>query len=473
MRVRLSQNAILVLMAAALAPMATAQPVAQSAPALSPVVDKLIGFEIGAPTGWSVDRTAFFGPAGSRGLLRGASPDGLNTFQVLVFSPSADVPFAAWAEYFARQLATISGIRDVRVEPLTHAGREAAFVEAPAVLGADHTRTLFFCLRLDAELIWVLSYAEVLGRSSEDATARAATALEVPPLVRRMIDSLRVFYDAGVAREFEEGLERGREYLRRFQLADDIRELRIDESPRSYVIRVGGKAVGYLTRRFARATEPLDRARAGAQPREGLRVYERTWQFAADGAAVYSRVELFSRLDGNTDLYEFNTTHVPAASMPDGKPFSLRDQCVREGDALFSSVTSTVVNELPTPREPVRVDDAYLGLSWVRVLPALLGVEPRALIAFHIYDPSTRTLVPHSVKVVGERTLPGSTEPAVVYETREGAVPSVTVVYTDRAGHMLRLECGELLVERAAEEEIERLFRAQRDAALKAAGIGG
>lgn len=436
-----------------------------------PLVDKQFGFDLNVPAGWSYDRSAFFGPGGARGVLRGATPDGRNTLQVLIFEDEQS-DFAAWTEFFGRQLAAISGIEAVRVEPLPQAPRPTAIVDAPAVVGAERTRTLYYCTRFDEDRIWVLAYSAVVGRRlpGEGAAGPTDGPLEVPPLLRVMTDSLRVRYDPQVAAEVQAALKRGRAYLERFQLQNDIRELRVDEKPRVYLIRISGKPTGYLSRRFLQDVEPIEKAAHGARPREGLRVRERWWQFSENGGAQYTRVELFSRIDGHTDLYEFNETIIPSPGDADAKTIRVRDQCVREADALFSSVTTSEDRDLPDPREPIRLDDAYLGLAWVRVLPGLIGTEAGDALAFTIYDDATRALVTHSIRPLGMRPLPGGGRTAAAYELREGVLPEAAMLYTDEFGHMLRLEAGEMLVELADEATIEGLFRAKRDEALRRSG---
>lgn len=437
---------------------------------LVPFVDKLVGFELGIPAGWNYDRAGFFGPGGSRGVLRGVAPDGLTTLQVLIFRQPEGGDFSQWTEYFGRQLAMISGIERVRIEPQPSAERPAAILEAPATLGAQRTRTLYYCVRFDERTVWVLAYATITGRGSASeaqVAADAAGALETPELFRAMHGSLRLLYDASAAQEMAEALERGRAYLARRQLQEDIRALRLDEKQRTYLLKVRGEALGYLTRRFARGSEPLEHPSPAAQPREGLRVYERIWQFEPGGGAQFTRIELFSRQDGNTDLLEFNGTRVPGPGEAATGPLATRDQVVREGDALFSSFVTSRDEGLPDPREPIKLDDTYLGLAWARALPALLGSQPAAMYAFTIYDSASRTLLTYGIRPLGRRPLPGRNQSVPAYETREGNVPDAALLYTDEYGHMLRLESGELVLELTDEATIERLFRQKRDEALR------
>jgi hypothetical protein len=437
-----------------------------------PLVDKSIGFELQAPLGWNYDRTGFFGPGGSSGVLRGAAPDGQATIQVLVFRDESAADFDAWVEYFGRQLAAVTGVRQVRIEPQRAAARPTAIVDAPATIGADRVRTLYHCTRIDSDTVWVLSYSTVVGRGGtlgSDAEPDATAPLELPPGFRQMTSALRVLYEPAVGAQVREALERGRDYINRYQLQEDIREVRIDERSRIYLIRVAGRPVGYLTRQFRRDTEPLEAARGTARPREGLRVQERIWQFADDGAARFARIDLFSRLDGNTDLFEFHETRYPAAGATGVRPVLTHDKCVREGDALFSSYVTSLDSVLPDPRPPIKLDASYLGLAWARALPALLGDGDRPAIAFSIYDSEMRALLPYTIRPLGRRSLPGGGTEALAFETREGILPSTSALYTDEQGHMLRLESGELVIELTDETAVEAQFRAKRDEVLRRA----
>lgn len=473
MRPRRKPLLLPVLLLAACGRPAAAQPASAPAPGgFVPLIDKSIGFDLQAPLGWNYDRTGFFGPGGSSGVLRGASPDGQATLQVLVFRDESAADFDAWVEYFGRQLAAVTGVRQVRIEPQRAAARPTAVVDAPATIGADRVRTLYHCTRIDSDTVWVLSYSAVVGRGgtlSAPPDPDTAAPLELPPAFQQMTSSLRVLYDPAVAAQVREALERGRAYVNRFQLQEDIREIRIDERSRIYLIRVSGRPVGYLTRQFRRESEPLEAARGAARPREGLRVQERIWQFADDGAARFARVDLFSRLDGNTDLLEFRETRYPAAGAADARPVSTHDKCVREGDALFSSYVTSLDQVLPDPRPPIKLDASYLGLAWARALPALLGGGEQPAIAFSVYDSEMRALLPYSIRPLGRRPLPGGGAEALAFETREGVLPSTATLHTDEQGHMLRLESGELVIELTDEATVEAQFRAKRDDALQRA----
>ncbi len=458
---------------AALTPPARAQGPQPSATQIRTIryVDKAFGFELQLPADWNNDRTGFFGPGASLGLLRSGSPDGRATLQIFVFRELPSPRFSEWIEFFGDQLARISGTERVgvkKVDPTS--GRPAAYVVVEARLGVERTRTVYYCVQFDADMIWVLAYATALGKTigdrTEEDTAEAARNVDIPADFTRLTSTLRVFYDAELARQMAAGLQRGKDYLARYQLQADIRDLRIDDSIRYYQIHVADKPVGYLTRRFTREREPLQRPGSTSKAKEGLRVQERSHRFADDGTVYFTQIDLFSSRDSETDLYEVSHAQVPPAGAAADEPLAVRDQCVREGDALFSTYTTSRDQGLPEPRRPLKLNATYLGLAWARLLPALLGPEPQPALAFTVYDPETRTLITQTIRPLGETALPGRPDKrAYAFETREGFIEQPAIVYTDQYGNLLRLEAGEFVLTASDQETIEKMFGPRRDAA--------
>jgi hypothetical protein len=449
---------------------------AQDAPAPTtqaatvPYVDEAFGFELRLPAGWNYDRAGFFGPGGSLGLLRGVAPDGRATLQILAFRELLMPSFPEWVEFFSKQLGSISGIEEVRVKGETDAKRPAAYLIAEAQLGFERTRTLYYCVQFDADTIWVFSYAlalsKTLDKGAQDRTPDTPADVQIPEEFTRLTGTLRVFYNPQLAQELAVALQRGRAYLTRYQLQADIGELRIDEAVRYYEIRVGNKPIGYLTCQFTRENEPLQRAGRTPNAKEGLRVRERSYRFADDGTVHISKTDLFSSRDTETDLYELWRVRLPPPDAPDSEPLIMRDQCVRERDALFSTYTTSRDQGLPPPRRPIKLEPTYLGLAWARVLPALLGPQPQPMCAFAVYDPETRTVITHAVRPLGERPLPGeSAQKAYAFETRKGFGEQPALVFTDALGNMLRLEAGELVLRTSNKATIEWEFGRRRDAA--------
>ncbi len=430
-----------------------------------PYVDKAFGFELQVPAGWNYDRTGFFGPGESLGLLRGAAPGGRATLQILVFC-ELDLPsFPDWIDFFCKQLGNISGTKRVRVKGETDSSRPAAYVIAEAQLGIDRTRTLYYCVQFDRDTIWVFSQAAALRQLAGDEDD-AGKEVHIPAEFTRLTKTLRVFYDPRVAQAMAVALKHGKDYLARYQLQDDIRKLQIDESVRYYEIRIAGKPIGYLTRRLTREDEPLRRPGRFSNAKEGLRVRERSYRFADDGTMHFSKIDLFSSRDTETDLYELWQTRIPSADAAGAVVAITRDQCVREGDALFSTYTTSRDEGFPEPRRPLKLDSSYLGLAWARLLPALLGPQQREMHAFTIYDTETRTLITYAIKPLGEKPAAGTTETKVyAFETRAGFVEKPGVVHTDEHGNMLRYEAGKLVLKLSSEAAIEREFGRRRDAA--------
>ena len=438
-------------------------------------VDKTFGFSMRVPGGWTYDRTGFFGPGGSLGVLRGASPDGRSSLQILVFREIKERAFSKWVEYFGQQLGEINGTQRVRVEGTRVAGRPAAMVVVDAKLGIDQTRTTYCCVRFDAGTIWVFSLAQVLGKTEGGGPGgRGDKTVPVPAIVRRCVESLHVSYSEALAERMAAALGRGRAYLARFALQEAIRRLRLDTAVHYYEIRIKDRPVGYMTRRFQPDTEPLQGARRGARGKEGLHVREESYVFADDGAVDYARIDLFSSRDGETDLYEIWSAHIATTEGKGPVVRVTRDQCVRERDTLFSTFATNTDRGLPAPRRPLKLDDSYLGLAWVRALPGLLGTKPQPAIGFTIYDTETRTLVTHVTKALGQRPLPGSAgASAYAYETRAGFVETPGMAYTDAYGNLLRFEAGDFVLQRSTRADVEKRFGARRDEAarrLKASG---
>jgi hypothetical protein len=444
------------------------QPSAAEAPTI-PYLDKALGFELQVPAGWNYDRTGFFGPGGSFGLLRGLAPDGRTILQILVFRELQMPKFPEWVEFFSKQLGSISGTEQVRVKGEPSGQRPAAYVIVDAKFGIDRTRTLYYCVQFDASTVWVFSYAiarvSALG-DREDKAVGPPTEVAVPDEFLRLAKTLRVFYDPAVAEQMAVALQRGKDYLARYQLQEDINKLDIDEAVRHYEIRLARKPIGYMTRQFTYETEPLQRPGQVSNAKEGLRVRERSYRFADDGTVHFSKIDLFSSRDAETDVYELWQARIPPPDSAGREPVITRDQCVREGDTLFSTYTTSQDRGLPEPRRPIKVEPAYLGLAWARLLPALLGPEPQPMCAFTIYDPETRTLITHAIKLLGKRALPGfSGKEACVYENREGFAEQVGLVFTNAHGTLLRFEAGDLVFKLSDEATIEKRFGRRRDAA--------
>lgn len=440
-----------------------------SAPNFMPYFNKNVGFQMNVPAGFSYDRAGFFGPGGCSGVLRGAGPSNRDTLQLLVFEKSAGQSLADWVNWFSERLSKIEGTLRVAVQDEPGAARPCAFVNVDAASSAESIRSIYFCAQLDDLTVLVFATAGVTGKTDllKPEESRATDAkFVVPDWIKACAGSLQVLSDARVSEEVRGALQRGKEYLARFRLQEDIRKLRIDENVRAYEVLVNGQAVGYLTRQFARERQSLNESKkGGGKGRDGVRVRERSWRFGENGASRVSDVNLFSSIDGDTDLLEFDDTDLPQKNAQ-AKVITTRDQCVRGGDVLFSSFSTSEDRAPRDQRSPIKLNDTYLGLAWARLLPALLGPSAADAIAFSIYDAETRTLESFTIKPLGEKPLPGEPDrTAAAYEIREGMIAQSGTMYTDTNGHMLRFEQGDLVVRLADLAAIDRRFGADRKTA--------
>jgi hypothetical protein len=76
---------------------------------LIPYADASFGFEMRLPGGWALDRARFQEYEGSIGLLRGRSPSGQHSLQIVVFREFKGRAFDEWVLEFAKLLVELSG----------------------------------------------------------------------------------------------------------------------------------------------------------------------------------------------------------------------------------------------------------------------------------------------------------------------------------------------------------------------------
>jgi hypothetical protein len=241
----------------------------------------------------------------------------------------------------------------------------------------------------------------------------------------------------------------------------------VDDQPRYYMVEDAGRPLGYLRRVLRPAQHGVDDPRYGGGGGKGLRVSAEMWRFFDRGVATYTARELFSSLDGASDLYELTTSTSAPADAPVQKPFVTRDECIRAGERLVSSFTTSRHVVMPEPREPLELPDDFLGLAWVRVLPALLRDQSEELIAFTTYDEVTRELMTYSLRYVGRRPPAdaGSADEVEVFEFRQGLSEIAGLIHADRFGNVLREEEGPRVLRMIDAETAERQFGQRRDAA--------
>ena len=423
-----------------------------------PFADYTFGFEMRIPAGWSYDRTRFAGPGGAVGLLRGGAVGERATLQILVFRKPETVSFADWVRYYEGQLTRISGTLKIAGKERQIGERKAAILEVDARLGADHTKTYYLCIPFDPTKIWVFSYAVIVTSADDPGPAREH--------FEQLVRSVRVLYDLAQAREMTGAFQRGEALVAR--LSAESVNMRLPQEERYYDVVVKGKSIGFMTRRVVRESRSLDDPRYHKKGKPGIRVQEESWHFAEDGGARHSQVDLFSSFDLRTELIETRCTQVPASDAASQRLFITLDQCVREGDLLFSSYSTNLDVDLPDPREPIQVGEAYLSLAWVRLLPAVLGGKPGPTHAFAVYDPKTRAMSTSTVHPLGPRPLPGQASTrAHAFETSEGFAEQPGLVYIDPSGLLLRYEAGDLVLRLTSKEAVERRWGPRRDAAQK------
>lgn len=425
-------------------------------------VDHTIGFAVLVPAGWQYDRALFAGPGGSLGVLRGVAPDGRATVQILIFRDVTQ-PLREWIDYFTRNIGKIAGVDRIAVVGLPQQDPPAAYLVVDSHTPRVRSQTLYYCRQFDPRTIFVYAHTSVTGPASAPLPKAPRSEEEIPAAFRTLVSSLEVLYDPQVAELIRAARLRGRALLSEERWSAAVRSLRVDPATHAYVIEASGRRTGYLTRRFARERHGLDQQSA-ADGKEGLRVYERLWRFDADGAARWQQIDLFSSLDGQTDLYEITETTIPPPKTSD-RPHVVREQCVRQGATLVW--TATRDGEPAPPRLPLKLPPDYLGLAWVRLAPALIGPEAREPVGFVIYDTSTRALIPQVFIPLGAAYSQPAGVRRFAFDIREGFNPQVARLIVDRWGRMIEYRAAGLTIREVPRAQIEQWFGARRRAALE------
>ncbi len=425
-----------------------------------PFVDYTIGLRIDVPAGWQYDRSLSAGPGGSVGILRGQAPDGRASLQILVFRDVTQ-PLTEWIDYFTRNIGRIAGVDRIAVVGQPRDGQPAAWVVVDAHGPRARTRTIYYCCQFNPQTILVCMRAAVFGPASQPLPPAPQSPEQIPPALRAQAASLEILYDPATEALIHQARLRGSRLLHGDRWLEAIGRLRVDPGVQYYLLRVGGKPVGYLTRTFRREKHALDQqARDG---KDGLRVHETLWRFLPDGSVRWQRIDLFSSIDGLTDLYEIvETTLGPPGSQE--PPATRREQCVRQGPDLVRTVT--VRGEPAPPEPPLKLPADYLGLAWVRLAAALIGPDASEPVGFITYDTATRALVPRIWIPRGPATRPAD-GPRYGFTIREGFNPQTARLIVDRWGRMLEYGAGTLRISATTEAEVERIFGPRRRAALR------
>ena len=432
---------------------------ASAGEATLPFVDYTIGLRIDVPAGWRYDRSLVGGPGGSVSILRGQSPDGQASLQLLVFRDVTQ-PLAEWIDYFTRNIGKIAGVDRIAVVGAPRDGTPAAWVVVDAHTPQSRTRTIYYCCQFNPRTILVYVRAGVLGGASLPLPPAPRSVGQIPAALRAAADALEILYDPQTEALIRAARLRGARLLHSDRWLEAVGRLRVDPATHWYLLRVAGREVGYLTRRFSRERHALDQqARDG---KDGLRVHETLWRFAPDGSASWQRIDLFSSIDGQTDLYEIVETTLgpPGSKEP---PQIRREQCVRQADTLVR--TTTVGGQPAPPVPPLSLPGDYLGLAWVRLAAGLIGTDATEPVGFVTYDTATRALVPQVWIPHGPATQPAAER--YVWTIREGFNPQTARLVTDRWGRMRTYRAGALSLTEVGEDEIERRFGARRREALR------
>jgi hypothetical protein len=424
--------------------------------------DPAFGFELQLPAGWEYDRTRFQDFKDSIGLLRGRGLGGRRGLQIVVFRSFPMKPFEDWVVDFGKAVVELTSAPRVDWETWRLPPRAGAILTYGSKLGAVTTRSHCLCVPFDPNTVWVLIYSGTTSSLAEEQQVRRE--------FDQVAGSLRVHYDPEEAERLAPAFDRGKALRQR--LLVEAAKVRLDETEYAYDIVLAGKSVGYLTRRITREEFVFSGPSAKRRyAKDGLRVRERGWDFAEDGTARYTRLDLFSSLDLQSELIENRQTQIPPPEAERQELLIQTDQVIREDDVLFSSYTTSLDANLPDPSKPISVGPVYLDQAWVRLVPGLLLSEPQEPLAVAIYNFGTRALLSHAVKPLAQRKLAGYDGPAYAFEVREGFIDRPSLVYVDERGNLLRLEAGDLTMARVSREEVERKYGPRRDSACRRFGL--
>ena len=419
-----------------------------------PYSNPAFGFEMQVPAGWTYDRARYQGPAGALGLLRGERPDGTEILEILIYRSFEMKGFPAWVDAFASELGKLHGTKQVEVKRWKKASpRPGALLTLDVKVGGYLTRTHYVCVPFDPSTVWVAALASRVPDKSAERALRKR--------FEEIAGSLSISYDPVEVEQIAAAFDRGMVICRK--LKTTASEVSADGVERYYDIRVGGKSIGYLMRWMRREHQALDDPRFSGRSKEGLRVHEESWRFADDGTVRCTELDMFSSLDMRSELIENRSTQIPATDVASQRLYIELDQCVREGNGLFSSFSTNVNAELPDPRPPVPIGPRYLDLAWVRMLPRLLRDAPSEMHAFAVYDSQTRALTVYTIRPLGPDKIPGPGGGAgYAFEVGEGFATRPSRVYTDAMGNVVRIEAGDLVVQSTTKDDVERRYSDRR-----------
>ncbi len=421
-------------------------------------IDKLAaGVRFDLPGNWTLDNRPFRGPGDAAGLIRAGSVNGRTAVQVYQFESTDADDFDAWIADFEAALRTIPGVVAVQQASPPPLPRPARMLLVRAEVAPDQIDTSYVCLRLDAET--VLTFAH----STASVSAEAGAPLAADRALQVLLGTLQVYHDPELARELPFARRRGLKFLRE-TLPAAIRGVRLDPDTRHYLLEVAGNGRGYRTITFRPERHSAeDPSYGNTRGEPGLRVHEEEWQFAGPHAS-FSSWDAFSSVSGKTGLYEVTLSETAQIGGVFTAPLVTRDECIRAGDQLVTSYTHSLQVALPDPRRPFTLGRDFLGLGWVRVLPALLPTTQTEWLTVMSYHPESRDLVPFTIRCVGEIDLEGQTRPGRRFEFRWGHGPVVTLT-ADAFGNPLHWTEGDHRYRLGTAEDIEQRYAEKREAA--------
>jgi hypothetical protein len=441
------------------------------------------GFEMDVPANWAYDHSRFQHHRDSVGLLRGRGPGGRAGLQVQVYridptklpereGEGAQVEmrdFDEWVVQFGKLLADDAILRETpegQVALEWHVWKEApprvgALLVYETQIATTRMRSYTLCMPFNPALAWVLTYT---GAVYSDADRE-----RLEGEFRTVATSLKIHFKPGDAQHLKEAIERGAKLLE--EVEANAERVRLNEELHYYIISVGGEPVGFLQRRIARETHDFadsGGATAGQRRhrdvRRGLRLRERSWRFGSDGSVIHVALDSFSSFDLENELIEHVRTLLPPPDSEMKRPLIKRDQVIRKQDRLFSSFTTNRDMTLPDPTKPIGVGPVYLDMVWERLAPKLL-LQRKETYAFSVYNTDTRALLTQSYKPLGPQTLEGQAQEVQVFEVQPGLIDLPSKLYVDSEGLLVRLEAGELVVERTTAAKVSQHFGKQRAAA--------
>lgn len=436
------------------------------------------GFAIRLPGDWVYDPRPVARDSGVIDALTGDSPDGTRRLRIFVVTRTNAIDFPSWFAGFAEQWQRTAGALALQTAANRRSLRPAGLARVQTREAGRWATAYLYATQFDRDLVWAVELRGIDEGAPVDA---AGQELNPPAWLDETLRTLRVSYDPLVAEQHAAAQRRAASYLAEQPLRARARTLRVDTSPRAYLIEQRGQTVGYLTRQVQREFEPLDRPGTFARPKEGVRIIERGWRFAPDGSAFSTEADLFASLDGASDVAQVTQVRFP----PEHSTQPVREQfvqSVREADVLIVTSRTRRDGDLPDPRPPIRLDDTYLAIAWARLLPALLRDAPAESLAFSVLDPALGVTVSTMITplvsgdaAAGAAEAPGASRAAeptpgeaasLVFELRQGFAPP-RILQTDRFGNLEREDGDDETLRRAPLDQVEAQFARQRAQALE------